>query len=170
MRRWAKVGLICAGVAAGGLGIFFVASSTTIKCHLDNAAYCSGNKCDLTIKVASCADDGSGISIRQLNVFLDPNTLHLCEAKKITWTIDTDPQNPTYVFAENGIEFNDASHNKSADPADLPPDEKAKDKVTYTWHFKHKHFGDSVYFPYTINVVKANNTACASKDPRISSE
>jgi hypothetical protein len=106
-------------------------------------------ECKLTITVASCTPDGITIDHDSLGVLYGSRDV------KIDWIITT----PGYAFKDDGIKFKTDGWQKEFD-------QPKANKNTFRWRDRNNMGGarNRVY-TYGITIVKADGSACATKDP-----
>ncbi len=157
MNNLAKIAVAAAGVA-GAAVVAQVASGYTLDCTSDLLVHCIFG-CKLEVTINSCTPDG---------IVLSTEALSVCDARKIKWKLDgKDPATTKrYKFAAKGIQFDPAAS------AVFDPREKEPNPYTYVWHDKYASppSGTKIPFEYEVTVVKDDDSACASRDPRISNE
>lgn len=157
MNNLAKAGIGVAVVIGAGVAAL-TASGYTADCVGDLVVHCVFG-CKLDVTIESCTADG---------IKLSTETLSVCDDRHITWKLDSkDPATgKKYKFAPNGIQFDPAAS------AVFDPKEKDANKYSYVWHDKYVSPppGTKAPFKYEVNVVRDDDSACASRDPRISNE
>lgn len=157
MNTLAKVAIGAAVVA--GVGVAALSTSGYTKdCIGDLVVHCVFG-CKLDVTIDSCTPDG---------IKLSTETLSVCDDRHITWKLDSKDSatGKKYKFAPNGIQFDPAAS------AVFDPNEKDANKYSYVWRDKHVSppAGTKISFKYEVNVLRDDDSVCASRDPRISNE
>lgn len=138
---------------APGVGIQTVLDPEALRLSVTKKCDEVSVKCDLEVTVASCAADGSGISVDHPRLGVDAKARNV----QIRWTIKT----AGYKFAtDTGIAFKsgtwqDEFHSKA------PGGQK------YSWEDRNNLATGPRAYDYSITIVKDDGSPCATKDPTI---
>jgi hypothetical protein len=112
-----------------------------------------GTNCDIHIKVTSCADNGSGITLDHNVVGIKHNSGEV----DIQWVIDT----PNFKFdPRDGVKFKTAGWEREFHS----PQAQANQ---FNWKDKNSPGTPNRPYDYSVRILKRDGSLCAVKDPTI---